>query len=123
MTEQNDYSAFLQAHIRSRSIQKVAEILLKSPRKCKEVISALAKTLKLRIKPTQLKAGRPENELTESEKEWLRNVLDKPDIIYVPPGRKNQRYVGKLNGKSQYVQKRYLMRALKDLLNITKEVL
>ena len=43
--------------------------------KCKEVISALANKLKLRNKPTQSKAGRPKNELTESEKEWLKHFL------------------------------------------------
>ena len=80
VTEQNDDSAFLQSHIRSRSIQKVAKTLPKSPRKRKEVISELANKFKLRIKPTQWKAGRPKNELTESEKEWLKNFLDKPDI-------------------------------------------
>ena len=71
---------------------------------------------KLRIKPTQLKVGRAKNELTESEKEWLKNFLDKPDITYVTPGWKDHRYVGKVDGKSQYVQKRYW--TLNDLLNI-----
>ena len=80
VTEQNDDSAFSQAHIRSRSIQKVAKTLPKSPRKRKKVISALTNKFKLRIKPTQSKAGRPKTELTESEKEWLKNFLDKPDI-------------------------------------------
>ena len=74
---------------------------------------------KLRIKPTQSKAGRPKNELTQSEKEWLKNFLDKPDITYVTSGRKDHRYVGKVGGKNQYVQKRYLMWTLNDLLNIT----
>ena len=78
--EQNDDSAFSRAHISSRSIQKVAKTLPKSPRKRKEVISALANKFKLRIKPTQSKAGRPKNELTESGKEWLKNFLDKPDM-------------------------------------------
>ena len=50
VTEQNDDSAFSQAQIRSRSIQKVAKTLPKSPRKRKEVISALANKFKLRIK-------------------------------------------------------------------------
>ena len=80
MTEQNDDSAFSQAHIRSRSIQKVAKTLPKSPRKRKKVISALANKFKLCIKPTQSKAGKPKNELTEKEKERLKNVLDKLDI-------------------------------------------
>ena len=118
VTEQNDDSAFSQAHIRSRRIQKVAKTLPKSPRKRKEVISALANKFKLCIKTTQSKAGRPKNELTESEKEWLKNFLDKPDITYVTPGRKDHSYVGKIDGKSQYVQKRYLMWTLNDLLNI-----
>ena len=71
------------------------------------------------IKPTQSKAGRPENELTESEKEWLKNVSDKSNITYVNPGRKDHRYAGKVDGKSQYVQKLYLMWTLNDLFNIT----
>ena len=118
VTEQNDDSAFSQAQIRSRSIQKVAKTLPKSPRKRKEVISALANKFKLCIKPTQSKAGRPKNELTESEKERFKNFLDKPDITYATPGRKDYRYVGKVGGKSQYVQKQYLMWTLNDLLNI-----
>ena len=73
VTEQNNGSAFSQAYIKSRIIQKVAKALPKSPRKRQEVISALANKLKLRIKATQSKAGRPKNELIESEKEWLKN--------------------------------------------------
>ena len=56
----------------------------------------------MRNKPTQSKTGTPKNELTESEKEWLQNFLDKPDITYVTPGRKDHHcYVGKVAGKSQ----------------------
>ena len=116
-TEQNDDSAFSQTHIRLRSIQKVAKALPKSPRKQKEVISKLANKFKLLIRLTLSKAGRTKNELTESEKEWLKNFLDKPNIN-VSPGRKNHRYVGKVDGKSQYVQKLYFMQTLNDLLNI-----
>ena len=68
VTEQNDDSAFSQAHIRSSSIQKVAKTPPKSPRKHKEVISALANKFKLCIMPTQSKVGRPKNELNEREK-------------------------------------------------------
>ena len=121
VTKQNDDSAFSQAHVRSRSIQKVAKTLPKSRRKRKEIISALANKFQLRIKPTQSKAGRPKNDLTEREKKWLKNFLHKPDITYVVnPGRKDHRYVGKVDGKSQYVKKRYLMWTLNDLLNIAK---
>ena len=64
----------------------------------------MANIFELCIKPTQSKAGRPRIELAESGKEWLKNVLDKPDITYVTPCRKDHRYVGKVDGKSQ---KRY----------------
>ena len=77
----------------------------------------MANKFKLRIRLTLSKAGRPKNELTESEKEWLKNVLDKPNIN-VSPGRKNHRYNGKVDGKSQYVEKLYFMWTLSDLLNI-----
>ena len=89
MTAQNNDSAFSQVYIRSKNIQKVAKTVPKSPKKRKEVISALANKFKLSIKPTQSKARRPKNVLTESEKEWLKNVLDKPNISYVTPGRKD----------------------------------
>ena len=118
MTEPNDDSAFLQPHIRSRRIQKIAKALPKRPRKRKEVISALTNKFRLRIKPTQQKTGRPKNELTESEKEWLKNVLDKPRITCVTPGWKDHRYCRKVDGRSQYVQKRYLMWTVNDLFNI-----
>ena len=56
VTEQNDDPTFSQAH-RSRSIQKVAKTLPKSPRKRKEVISALANKFKQCIKSIQSKAS------------------------------------------------------------------
>ena len=68
MTEQNDNSDFSQAHIRSRSIQKIAKTFPNSPRIRIEVISALANKFKLRTKPNQSKARRPKNKLTEKEK-------------------------------------------------------
>ena len=76
----------------------------------------MARKFKLRINSTQSKAEGTKNELTEGEKEWLKSFLDKSDITYVTPDRN---YVGKVDGKSQYVQKRYLMWILNDLLNIT----
>ena len=117
MTEKNDDLAFSSPHKIKEHLESQTT-LPKSPRKCKEVISALANKFKQHIRPTQSKAGRPKNEFTESEKEWLKNHLDKPDITYVSQGRKDQRYVGKIYGKSQYVQKRYHMWTLNYLLNI-----
>ena len=106
VAEQNDDSAFSQTHIRIRSMEEVAKTLPKSPRRRTKVISALANKFKLRIKPT--KAGIPKDELTESEKEWFKNFLDKLDITNVTAGRKYHPYFGKVDGKSQYVQKQYL---------------
>ena len=54
----------------------------------------------LRIKPTQSKTGRPKNELIESEKEWLKSFLDKPDITYVTPVGKITVMLGKLMVKA-----------------------
>ena len=105
VAEQNDDSAFSQAHRRSKSILKVAKTLPKSPRKRKGVISALTNKFKLHIRPTQSKAGRPKNVLTEGEKEWLKSFLDKSYITCDTP-------VGKIT-----VVLRKL--TLNDLLNIT----
>ena len=44
VTEIKNLFDFLQAHIRSRSLQKVAKTLPKSPRKCQEVICRHWKT-------------------------------------------------------------------------------
>ena len=65
VTEQNDDSAFSQAHIRSRSIQKVTKILPKRPRKRKEATSAMPNKFKPRINSTHSKVGRRKHELTE----------------------------------------------------------
>ena len=65
VTEQNDDSAFSQARIRSRSIQKVTKILPKRPRKRKEAISTMPNKFKPRINSTHSKVGRRKNELTE----------------------------------------------------------
>ena len=81
----------------SRKSQKHSQKALENAK----IISALANKFELRIKPTQSKAGRPKNELTESGKEWVKNFLDKPDITYVTPGRKDHRYVEKVDGKNQ----------------------
>ena len=65
-----------------------------------------------------MKVGRAKNELTESEKEWLKNFLDKPDITYVTQSQKDHCYVGEVDDKSQYFQKQYLMWTLNDLLSV-----
>ena len=64
------------------------------------------------------KQGRPENELSPEETEWLIKFMDRPDITYTNPGKKDQRYVGKENGKIKFVPIRYLLWTIRDLLDI-----
>ena len=73
----------------------------KTPEKTQRSHFSIGKLFKLNIKPIQSKARRPKNELAESEKEWLKNVLDKPNITYITPCRKDHRYVGKLMVKAR----------------------
>ena len=49
--------------------------------------------------------------LTEEEQEWLVNVFDHPGITYINV------YVGKKDGKREYVQNCYLLWTLRDMLN------
>ena len=60
--------------------------------------------------------------LTEEEQEWLVNVFNRPDLTCINPGRKDNVYVGKKDGKREYVQTRYLLWTLGDLLNIINGV-
>ena len=66
---------------------------------------------------TKNKAGR-KNELSQEEREWLENFLERADITYTTPGRRNTVYVGMDHGKRQYKQKRYLLWKIRDLLGI-----
>ena len=62
--------------------------------------------------------GRPSNDLSEDEVEWLCKFMEGPDITYTNPGKKDQRYIGKENGKSKFVSIRYLLKTIRDLLEI-----
>eukprot|EP00111_Clytia_hemisphaerica_P010989 TCONS_00032233-protein len=66
----------------------------------------------------QQKRGRKECPLLKAEEEWLFAFLDRPDISRQTPGRKDSVYLRKVNGKSEYAQKRYLQWTLKELLDI-----
>ena len=72
----------------------------------------------MRIKLVHKKLGRPENALSDEEQTWLSKFLDRPDSTYTIPGKNNQRYVGKENGKSVFVPIKYLLWNIRDLLNI-----
>ena len=49
---------------------------------------------------------------------WLVEFLDRSDISYTNPGRKDSVYIGKINGESQYMQKKYLLWPLRKIVSI-----
>ena len=86
-----------------RSLRKAIRALSRSPRK-KEIFKSLASTFNLRI---QLKNnGQPKNEL--SGEESLEQFFQRPDMTYIALGKNQRKYLGKVNGESQYAQIRYL---------------
>ena len=104
---QSTSSAFKHRSTKSRSIKKVEDALPKSPHKRKEVVSTLAKKNQLRIEVN--KRGRPQKNHTEEQKQWLRKVLDSPDLSMIYPGKKDNVFIGKVDGERRYKQKRYLL--------------
>ena len=51
------------------------------------------------------KRGLKAKGLTDEEKQWIRYVLDRADLVYVNLGRKDHVYIGKKDGEQQYCQK------------------
>ena len=111
-------SSFSSKQILNRSIKKAERSLPFSPRRKAEVTGSLAKKFKLRIAVAKNKTGRKKNKLNQEEREWLENFLERADITYTTPGRRDTVYVGMDHGKRQYKQKRYLVRKICDLLGI-----
>ena len=103
----------------SPGIKQVEKALPVSPRKKSEVIRVLVKQYQIRVKLSETR-GRKRMVLSEEKKELLLTFFDRPDITNINPGRKDNRYIGKENGIRRYVQKRYLLWKLKDLLSINK---
>ena len=62
--------------------------------------------------------GRKAKELMDEEKQWIRYSLDRADLTYVNPGRKDHVYIMKKGGERQYCRKIYLLWNLRDLFNI-----
>ena len=87
-----------------------------------EVVKSMmaSEVLKIKIGP---KRGRPADfrrilSDDEKPKAWLLEFLDRQDICRQMPGRKDQVYVGKdETGERKYVEKRYLLWKIRDLLN------
>ena len=82
-------------------------------------MKSLAKQSKLKIKyDNQPKVGRPKNNLAGDEVEWLRVFFERPDITYTLLGMKDQKYTGKVNGESTFVQRPYLLWTLGKIVDI-----
>ena len=64
------------------------------------------------------KRGKKKDEPSDEELTWLKEFLDRPDILYMNPGRKDHVYVGKKDGVKVYEQKRYLLWKIQDLHEI-----
>ena len=59
-----------------------------------EAIGSLAKKFKLRVTVAKNKEGKKKNELSQEEKEWLENLLERADMTYTMPGRHDTVYIG-----------------------------
>ena len=62
--------------------------------------------------------GRPRKGLNDKAKIWLIQFLDRSDIFYTNPWRKNHIYIGKFDGESKYKQKQYLLWPLRKIVSI-----
>ena len=59
--------------------------------------------------------------MSQDEIEGLEKLLERPDITYPTPGRRDTVYGDVIQCKRQYKQKRYLMWKIHDLLGIINE--
>ena len=110
-------TSFSNSAVKSRIIKKVEKSLPKSPRRKKKVIKSLASKFNVKVKLTQ-KVGRKKNELTEQENQWLVEFLNRPDISYTTPGRRDNVYRGKLDKVKKFGQKRYLLWSIRDIMDL-----
>ena len=110
-------SAFSSKQIKSRSLIKAARNLPQSPRQKAEVLQGLVKKYETRIQFKENR-GRPRKDLSDEQQQWLTTFLERSDITYMNPGRKDCVYSGKVDGDRKYEQRRYLLWTLHDLLEI-----
>ena len=108
-------SAFSCKQSLHRSLSRADLHLPKSPNKKAEIIQRLATKYNLRVDLKENR-GRRRKELSDEEKMWLIEFLNRSDISYTNPGRKDNVYIGKFNGESKYKQRQYLLWPLRDLI-------
>ena len=66
----------------------------------------------------QQNRGRPHKVLNEEENIWLIEFLNRSDISYSNPGRKDHVHIGKIDGESKHKQKQYLLWPLREIVSI-----
>lgn len=111
-------SSFTTKQSLHRSVSRVNNLLPKSPHKKAEVIEKLAKKYQVKFQFKKTSRGRPRKDLDEEEKQWLIDFLSRADLTYTNPGRKDNVYIGKVDGEKVFKQKLYLLWNIKDVLNI-----
>ena len=67
---------------------------------------------------SQINRRRPKQDLDVDEKSWLIDCLDRQDFTYTTPGKRDQVYIGKINGKKVYETKKWLSWTMNDFLDI-----
>ena len=101
-----------------RRLKKVMNALPKSPNKRNKIVQSLSQKFNLWTVLKSKKPGRPENDLSEYEVEWLCQFTDRLTITHSNTWKKDQRYIGKENGKIKFVPICYLLWTIRDLLEI-----
>ena len=97
-------SSFSNKAVKGRSLKKACDALPKSPRKRSKIVQSLSKKFNLRINLAMKTPGRPVNELSADEIEWLLEFMEIPNVTYTNPGRKDQQYIGKKIGKASLLR-------------------
>ena len=112
-------SAFKHKATKARSMRRAMTALPNSPAKRNEIIGTLALKFQLKVQlQAKTNRGRKKEALSDDQRKWLLEFLDRADISYITPGKSDHVYVGKINGERQYAQKRYLLWNLRDLFEI-----
>ena len=113
-----DMGTFKSRQSLGKSVKKVSKALPNSPRKKATVISKIVRDLDTESKKqiftesrrqySDTNVGRPEK-FDDKKREEIIAFLERLDISYTWPGRKEQVYCGKKDGEKLYKEKHYLL--------------
>ena len=78
-------------------MKKVEKYLPKSPGKRREVLQEITNKFCVRF-DFKAKRGKWKDELSDEELKWFKEFVDRPDISYINPARKDNVHVGKKDG-------------------------